>query len=198
MRNFRERGTHWRNAKNPRLRELAMWEAYKYDPNSEDIERDSDGTITVCFGSTGAELTLRVIDSEAIGIFGFGHCAILAWELHKVTGLPLAVFDSKHESPYAGWSGHVALRLAPDLFLDIEGVMSKRDIHERYRNALQEEPRVLDDEAFLDLMVPEENREDPKQYLCELEQLVLEDFVDFLREKHAEKLANAAVEFVVA
>jgi len=198
MRNFYNRGLHWRYAKNPRLRELAMWEAYKYDPNAEDIEHDSDGTITVCFGSTGADLTLRVIDAEAIGIFGFGHCAILAWELHKATGLPLAVFDAKQESPYGDWSGHVALQIGPDQFFDIEGVVSRDSIHERYRSALHKEPRVMDDEAFLNLLVPVENREDPKQYLCELEQLVLEDFVEFLQEKYAEKLENAAANLVVA
>lgn len=168
-----------------------MWEAYKFYSDSEDIERDSDGTITVCFGSQGADITLRLIDAEAETLFGFGHCAILAWELHKATGIPLAVFDSKKESLYGGWSGHVALQLADGRFFDINGASTKEELLRHYSGSLVEEPRLMNDADFIDLMTDETNRHDPKQYLCELEQLVLADFVEFLQEKYAAELSSS-------
>jgi hypothetical protein len=182
------RGYHWRYAKNARLRELAEWEAYKCYPEMMDAEREHDGTIEVVFGSQGAALTLGVIDAEASVLFSHGHCAILAWEIHVKTGLPLAVFTSENDR--LGWSGHVALQLAEDTFLDIEGVETLEAIKRRYPS-IKQEHELLSDDEFKKLIVDEKDWENPKQYLCELEQLVLTEFVDLVIEENKEAIALA-------
>lgn len=179
-------GMHWRQAKNPRLRELAMWSAYECYPEMVDAEREHDGTIEVVFGSQAACLTLRSIDTEATRLFSFGHCAILAWGIHEKTGLPLAVFTSQNTEKN-GWSGHVAIQLSDGNFLDVNGVTPIEEIAGRY-STFDGTFKLVDDEEFKDLIVDKEHRDRPEDYLCELEQLVLADFVDFIIETNKDVL----------
>jgi hypothetical protein len=171
-------GIHWRNAKSQRLRDLAMWSAYECYPEMVDAECEHDGTIEVIFGSQGACLTLRSLDAEATRLFTFGHCAILAWGIHEKTGLPLAVFTSQNTEKN-GWSGHVAVQLSDGNLFDVQGITTAEEIASRYRT-LDGTFRIVDDEEFKDLIVDAANRDNPENYLCELEQLVLADFVDFI------------------
>lgn len=184
----RNRGYHWRYAKNARLRDLAEWEAYKTDYNMQDAEREHDGTIDVVFGSQGATITLGIIDGEASSLFSYGHCAILAWEIHMKTGLPLAVFTS--ENGRSGWSGHVAIQLDENKFLDIQGVADAEEIQRRY-SSLRDGLELVTDDEFKKLIVDEENWADPKQYLCELEQLVLAEFVDLVIAENQDAITAA-------
>jgi hypothetical protein len=185
-------GYHWSKAKNPRLRELAEREAYLAYPLMEYAEDEHDGTIEAVFGSRAATLTLGLIDAEANQLFAFGHCVILAWEIHLKTGLPLAVFTSSKASPER-WSGHVALHLGGDRFLDIQGVSSLSEIHSRYASfGKYGDFELMNDHDFKTLLVDTENYDDPKRYLCELEQLLLEHFADLVIEENREALESAS------
>lgn len=187
---YNNRGYHWKHATNLRLRELARDSAYNYYPEMEYAEDDHDGTVDVCFGSQGATITLGLIDDEAVQLFGYGHCAILAWELSQLTGLPLAVFTAPATDGDEGWSGHVALFLGYDQFLDIHGVNSAAEIAREYRQ-LDGTYELMGEAAFKELIVDQDYLEDPKQYLLELEQLVLLDFVALMADEYKDAIASA-------
>ena len=195
---YDNRGHHWRYATNPRLRELAEAEAYRYDMEMMDAELEHDGTISAVFGSRAVTLTLGLIDSEADSLFAFGHCAILAWEIHVKTGLPLAVFTSSKATPDR-WSGHVAISLGDDRFLDIQGVTSSSSIYRRYsRFGDYSDFELMSDQDFKSRIVDPANYDDPKQYLCELEQLLLDHFADLVIEENREAIEAAVALLTVS
>jgi len=175
---FSNSGMHWSRSQNRRLRNLAEVQAFQFSPWMEDAEEESDGTIDVCFGSQGATLMLRRIDSEAMSLFRQGHCAMLAWAMHLKTGLPFAVF-TVDSNPEWGWQGHVGLLVGENQILDIAGVNTAESIASGFKG-MESSFQVLDADEFKQLIVGEEYHNNPLDFLCELEQLVLDDFADFV------------------
>lgn len=62
-------------------------------------------------------------------IFTSGDCWILAAELHSLTGLPLVAFTCGNDP--SDWN-HMAVQVAEDTFLDIEGLHSVDDFINDY------------------------------------------------------------------
>lgn len=172
---------HWKNIENPEFRNLALWSAYEDDPEMEWAEDDHDGTITVVFGSSPANITLRLIDWEVESLFTHGHCAALALVLHQKTGLPFIVFTSDNATP-GDWSGHVALLLEDGQVLDITGIRSVGSVTADFR--ITTAPVIMTAEEFVNTVVDEDYREDPLSYIGDLERFVLNDFADFIIETH--------------
>lgn len=181
-------GMHWRDAKNPRLYSLARqeaandnWVGFSEDEDL-DIEDRHDGTINAIFGSTGATIQLRAVTPDgAATAFLHSACGMLAFALHERTGLPFRLFTSKDTSS-EGWSGHVALAVGDNQVLDILGVRDVAEVLSDFHTTTDE--GVITREQFLEIVVGEEHRADPMGYLCELEQLITEDFADWLLEEN--------------
>lgn len=173
-------GVHWQNATNPRLRQLAEERAWEVAMPHEEESGEFNGTIEVYFGSTSAELMLRDVDGGAESIFSHGYCVLLAWAIHERTGLPLALFTSTNED--SDWTGHAAIQLDEDTFLDITGKSTAENILKRFprTNPVQ----VVSPEEFINITVDEANQADPLGFLEELERLITEDFADHLIELH--------------
>jgi hypothetical protein len=74
------------------------------------------------------ELTPGVIDGEAVAYFGYGACALLAVELHRITGwAPAVVCVDDHTRDGGGWV-HAGV-LAPDgRFVDIHGARDRQRV----------------------------------------------------------------------
>jgi len=179
-----DRGIHWSNAKNPRLRELALNRILEedYDMSIDDAYKSRNAPIGVVFGSRPAILTLRLIDDEAKGLFGRGHCALLALSMHDKTDLPFAVFTEPEDDSYQdGWTGHAALLVDDDHILDIDGIHPIADVARKFSN-LDGSFTVMDREQFVNTVVEQEERADPYGFIDELEQLVLDDFAEFIVE----------------
>lgn len=172
---------HWKHIQNPEFRNLAMWSAYDDDPSMEYAEDDHDGTITVVFGSSPANVTLRLIDWEVISLFTHGHCAALALVLHEKTGLPFIVFTS--DTAAAGdWSGHVGLFTDDGQVLDITGVRTIESVNTDFR--ITAEPTVMTLAEAVNTIVDPDYRDNPLTYLNDLERFVLNDFADFVIETY--------------
>ncbi len=149
----------------------------------DDAEREHDGTIDSYFGSTGATITLRVADSEASGVFAYGYCALLAYVLHKKTGMPLIVFTLSGDTSDS-WQGHAGVLVGDNKVLDITGISSIQEIDSKYRryekfNELSS-VTVMGRDDFLALTVSEEYRDNPLFFLDELERYITNDFADWL------------------
>lgn len=183
MRWNRRNGMHWQEASNPRLRQLAEERAWEVAMPHEEESGEFDGTIEVYFGSTSAELSLRDINGAAESIFGFGYCVLLAWAIHERTGLPLALFTSGNKED--GWSGHAAIQLDEETFLDITGKTTAASIQRRYSGTAA--AQIVSPEEFLTITFDEEHRSDPLGFLGELERLVTEDFAEHIVELHGVK-----------
>ena len=169
---------HWRDSDNNRLRRLAEEQAYLVYPELQDAEEEHDGTIEVIFSSTGAELKLRLIDSGAKSIFAYGHCAILAYAIHLKTGLPFVIFTAEGATE-TEWKGHVGIYLGEDQILDINGIRTEKQIRSNYKSTMST-VKVADLVEFTATCVDVDYRNDPMSYLAELEQLVTEDFAEYL------------------
>jgi hypothetical protein len=172
-------GMHWRDIPDRALRSEAEDRAWRIYPNMEDAEYDHDGTIETNFGSTGATITLRKFDEESFGLFGYGYCALLAWAVHQQTGFPLAVFSAP-DADESNWSGHAAVMIGEDQFLDFGGVHTDAYIHEKYRNQLAPGYRIVSAEEFAQLIVEDEYRHDPLSFVEDLERFIVEDFAAFI------------------
>ena len=176
---FFNRGARWQDYRtvNPELYDLALWRAAEFaDPWVEDIERESDGTIEVVFGSRGANITLGVVDSEAINLYGYGFCTLLALTIHRKTGLPLVLFTTKYENN--SWSGHATVQLPDGTLLDIQGVRTVKEIQEEYRFTVG--PTVHTLEQFCEIIATDEHVADPMSFVDRLEQLITEEFANLL------------------
>lgn len=154
-----------------------MWDAYRVYPEMQDAEMEHDGTIEVAFGSRPATLTLHQIDNEAVSLFSYGHCGLLAYAIHLKTGFPFAVFTSSKDEN--SWQGHVGLLVGENQILDITGVNTSQEIARTYHQ-LDGSFDVLDVDTAVTFLFSEEYRENPLSFVGELEQLVLDDFADFV------------------
>lgn len=176
--NWRSKGKHWRDVEDPRFYRLALDRAYEVYPDMHDAHDDHDGTIEVIFGSTGACLTLRLVDNDAISVFAYGHCVLLAYAIHEKTNLPLIVFTDE-QGKYEGWHGHVGISLGEDKILDITGVCSEDEIRRRYGKVSKGQLMSVDD--FKATVISDSAyAENPMSFLDELEQFVVKDFADHL------------------
>lgn len=177
---WKNRGTHWRDLKDLRFRALAEERAQYSDPLMDDAEEDHDGTIEVIFGSIGSCLTLRKVDDNAIGVFGYGYCTLLALAVHRKTGLPLVLFTFPTDSD--DWCGHAAIQVGKDAYLDINGVNTEEDIHRRYPKVGA--PIQVTEVEFCNIVASGEHVADPMSFVEELEQLVTHDFALHLIDKN--------------
>jgi hypothetical protein len=182
--NWRSRGKHWRDITNPRFYRLALDRAYEIYPDMEDAHDEHDGTIEVILGSRGASLTLRLVDGEAISLFAYGHCVLLAYAIYEKTNLPLIVFTNE-TAEGAGWHGHAGISLGDDKILDITGICSEDEIHNRYGKL--SEGKIMSAEEFKKLVVDPAYVENPFSFLDELEQFVVKDFADHLISEYSLK-----------
>lgn len=192
------RGTHWREyyTRNRELYNLAWRNAAECaDPWVEDVEEESDGTLNLIYGSRGATITLELVDSEAVGLFGYGYCTLLALAIHRKTGFPLALFTTKYEN--GSWSGHATVQLPDGSHLDIQGVRSTEDIQREYNFTVN--PTIHTIEQFCNIIASGEHAENPMSFVDRLEQLVTEDFADLLIRKWVNKtqLFNHKTEYVI-
>lgn len=178
----RNNGIHWRNAANPRLRELALRQAWRFNSDMEDPEMEHDGSIDTVFGSTGATITLRAVTGEgAYTAYMNGHCTMLAYALHERTGLPFYQFSVPGRDK-TGWVGHVALSLGDNMILDIMGVRSIAEVLADFPH--MEAVGEMNATEFKSLLIGDAWKDDVLSYLDELEQLVTEDFADWLVEEN--------------
>jgi hypothetical protein len=183
------RGMRWQEIQNPEFYTLAMIAAEESYPDMENIGRQHDGSIDAVFGSMCANIMLRATDGEISSVFTSGHCAALAWAIHQNTGLPIAVFTNPDSNPEE-WTGHVAIKLGEDEFLDITGIRTAESIRKSFRN-LDGTHEVMDDEEFLNRIVEESYRADPLSAYCDLERFIVEDFAEFVIVENNVKVPTA-------
>jgi hypothetical protein len=172
-------GTHWRRIPDAALRREAMNRAQRFNRGMEDVELEHDGTITVNFGSTGADIKLRRFDDEVFALFLHGYCGLLAWAIHQRTGLPLAVFTGRAPTE-SSWAGHAVVMVGEDKFLDITGVQSAANIHAAFPGKLRPEYSLVTPDKFAALIVEPQHRADPLSFLEPLERYIVEDFAEYL------------------
>jgi hypothetical protein len=184
---WNDTGMHWRNIENRKFYRLAEQAAYDCYPEMIDAEDEHDGSIEAIFGSMGANIRLRDVTSEINAVFTHGYCGLLAWAIHQKTGLPFAVFTSV-DITRGDWTGHVAIQVGEDQFLDITGVRNAASIHSEFRG-LQEHV-VMSADEFLLHTVAEDYRADPLSLFADLERFITEDFAEFLISNHRIKALN--------
>lgn len=185
---MRNRGLHWRNHSNPRLQKLAEANAWRYADPWITIEDEDElpRSIGVVFGSSPADVTLRLIDSEVEGLFLHGYCGLLAWAIHKNTGHPIVLFTTPTET---GWSGHAVVQVGVDAYLDITGVRTADDIHRSYPTT--GEPEVITSDEYRERLASNDHKDDPLMFIDELERLVLEDFAEFVMDEYKDEIIDA-------
>lgn len=149
------------------------------------------GWIYVDFGIREALLILNQIDDQAIQLFGSGACGYLAFELHRLTGLPLALFTYS-ESEW-GWSGHAAVALPDGTFLDIEGVATAAEINSRYCFEEPIQATFPEEDAYCKTIFRTSGTgaQDPYAKLDPLEIRVLRHFAELTLEKSDARLPVA-------
>lgn len=174
-------GTHWRELyhSDRDLYDLCFWRTAEIYPALDNPEA-SPAAVDVIFSSRGATLTLGLIDQEAVNLFAYGHCAFLALKMHDLSGLPLMLFTNPKGTD--GWSGHAAVKLAEDAYLDIEGEVSLELINQRY--SMEAIPQEVSREDFVAAVY--RRGEDPYSELGALELRFLAHFAELV-------LAQAAV-----
>jgi hypothetical protein len=105
--------------------------------------------------------------------FTKGACGFLAYELHKRTGFPLAVLTDDPDAK--GWSGHVAVRIGDDAYLDISGVSSLDSLVASHRlNRKKHTVEHITDEAIYKDRMKVKATDDIYKNLGELELAVLD------------------------
>jgi hypothetical protein len=112
-----------------RLRD-ALWAAEldeAYDPD--------DGRLTV-FTPHSRDLTPGVIDGEAEAYFGYGACALLALEAHRLTGWPLTLVRVRqvNDDPDHTFV-HTAVKRPDGLLVDIHGARSADEVLKEWQCA---------------------------------------------------------------
>lgn len=111
-------------------------------------ENDYEGPINA-WSSNWSEINIHVIDTESVQWLKHGNCVALAWEMHILTGLPLAIVMI--DDPHQDWA-HAVLKIDDDTFLDIEGTMNKTRLIQGWNNVTQIkhiDPQVATDMEFL-------------------------------------------------
>lgn len=96
-------------------------------------------TFTLCIDDSSWIASADTDNPGANTAFTRGKCAYLAYRLHKLTGLPFAVWT---DPTTERWTGHVAIALPNGNFLDFDGVVSNGDIQRRYGHTLTEQPTI--------------------------------------------------------
>lgn len=178
---YRTQGLPWQRIQDKTFQRLALWRALETYPELEDVELEHDGSIECYFGSTGATITLRRIDGEALGLFLHGYCTLLAYAIHEKTGLPLVVFSSVENSQ--DWSGHAGVLVGDNEIVDISGRRSFENVRHEYRNVGA--GVVLSKAEFVETVVSDEAyRDDPLSFVEELERYVVNDFADYIISTH--------------
>lgn len=182
---YNDRGLKWQSIKNPEFRRLAEDRAAEYDDGRfdtyDEFYDNHDGSIELTFYSQGASVTLRRIDSEAIGVFKHGMCGLLAYGLNEITDAPVMVFTNQNEDEQ-GWTGHAGLATDDGRFLDINGIHDIDDIKKEYPNA--GEPLLMNGTDFLQLISGD--TENPIDDLDTLERLVVMDFAEHVLNTYIE------------
>lgn len=139
----------------------------------------------IYIGSQSATIQYGLIDSEVMTLFAHGACALLAYALHRVTGLPIVLWSNPDKD--ASWSGHAALLVGPETVLDVRGVHSFDEVtsyYEGYGSGVSV-PQTVSLDVFLKTVASsEEYQQDPLSFVDELEQLLIMDFAERLVEEH--------------
>jgi hypothetical protein len=164
---------HWADSPNPRMRMLAKRRAYKVENPSIDVQ----------YGSRGGTVILRNVDEGAEATFLNGACVSLAWAMHVRSGLPFAVFTAEKTRENERWTGHVGLLTEDNQILDITGTRSAKDVARNFKG-LSEDYTVMDAEQLKAALIDEKYHKDPLKHHGELEQLVVEDFAQFILEEN--------------
>lgn len=174
----------WQNATDSRLRNLAEDRAMEIYPELDDVWSEHDGSIECIFVSTGAEIYLGdPYSGQTQNIFLYGHCAMLAYAIHERTGLPFAVMDTIGKDGY-GWSGHIAIKVSDDAFLDIRGLNTAEELTHGFHSPMTA-PVEMGKDEFLQKIVDEAVRDNPIDgMLDELEALIVWHFADLLIKTH--------------
>lgn len=107
-------------------------------------------------------------DWETVQTFSYGSCGYLAYELHKQSGNPFAVFTDPN---FDSWSGHVAIRIDTTHFLDIDGIQTVDSLRQRFPKIAGFKLETMDIEKFSELM--KVNMHEPYKNLDDLEIAVL-------------------------
>lgn len=128
--------------------------------------------IPCVFGSRTANLTLREINSEAVNIFGWGYCTLLALAVHDITGFPLALFTKTLVGE--DWKGHATVQITDCLFLDITGLNSVENINKKYGMATN--PKLVSREEYCSTIATGEHVTNPFSFIRPLEQKIVKDF----------------------
>lgn len=178
---FPNRGMKWQNIPDKNFRKLAEDRASEYDSydSYDDFWDNHDGSIELEFYGHASSLTLRSIDSEAIGVFRYGQCAVLAYALHELTDAPIAVFTSADAEP-GSWSGHAGLAASDGTILDITGFQTVEEIKGEYPGI--SDPIIMSGPEFLELV----STGNPWDSLEDLERYVVMDFASYLLSENVE------------
>jgi len=177
------RGVHWRNYERsqPRFFQLALARAEEYYPELVDHYREAPAAIEVTFGSRVSALTPRFLDSEAVNLFGWGYCTLLALALHDRYGYELVLLTKEAATSSGEWRGHALVELEPGRYLDITGAHEGlEEIYEEY--GFRAEPEHLSREAFCERVIHEDKLTEPFEFIDELERLLTFDFAEHLNE----------------
>jgi len=124
--------THWKSlyAIDREFYELCYQRTAEVYPRKHAVDPEEGPAALIANYNSQAMLTLNQIDGEAVNAFAWGSCGYFALELHRLTGLPLALF-TVYDNEW-GWSGHAAVALPDGSFLDIMGVATAAEINARY------------------------------------------------------------------
>lgn len=87
-------------------------------------------------------LRAGVVDDDAVEVFGFGLCLLLACALHDVTDRPFGFVD--HHRPGVGWDwAHAGVIAADGRFLDVQGARRPAEVFAATRHAMGDCPHAL-------------------------------------------------------
>lgn len=172
------RGVHWRTYRdsNPELFQLALERAEEVYPEVVDVYRDTPPTIECVFGTRVTSLTLQLVDAEAVNLYGWGYCTLLALAMHDLSDAPLVLFT--RDQTETQWKGHAAVKIREDAYLDITGVRTAESIRNEYR--LNSNPEEVTRDQFCSRVASGEHESDPMRFVDRLEQLITVDFAGFL------------------
>jgi hypothetical protein len=176
--NFLRPGVHWKHLEvsEPQLYSLAKARNHLRAPSY--LPR----TIPVKFGSRNGELTLRKVNKEAIRIYRFGHCTLMALALHRLLGYDLVLFNQFYDGNM--WRGHAAVKLPDGRFLDIAGIFKNEKAILASYNFTAPAQVVSVEEFHAVVIYDEPPTRDLFSYVGNLEKLVTYDFAKHLIEVH--------------
>lgn len=155
-----------------------------------DDEGDYEGPINA-WASHWVEINIHVINGEAISWLKFGNCAALAWEIHVLTGLPLAVVMIEPDEIVGQNWAHVAVKTPEGLYLDIEGLHSEDELLGEWSRTIELkhfDPSSDDDYSeFSEICAPKFNdfRKGADEHYDAVERELIRDFARILVSDHS-------------